>query len=296
MKKQLLIALTIASLVMVSCKPKDVQEETKNEVPAIKVRTTDVVRGPIQDWIALFGDVQAKSTISVMPDTSGKIHAIYVSVGDYVRKGQKIADIDPSRPGLNYSLSPVNSPITGTVTSVTGEEGAMTSPQSALAKVGILDNLEIELQVPEKYVFRLSPGREGVVTTDALPGFSQRVQISEISPVINPLSRTATVKLKLIDNQGKLKPGMYVDIRLLSQSKEDVVITSEKALLQRDEDTYVYKITDGKAELVKVDIGIRSEGKAEIVSGLSEGDKVITSGKNLLYNGAPISVMSEEVL
>jgi len=300
MNKKITLIMVSAGLLLAGCQrggaPKETPQAEAGKIPSVKVRTAPVETGDIQQWINLFGDVQAKSTIAATPDTNGRIHGIYVRPGDFVKKGQKIADVDPSRPGLQYALSPVLAPITGTVTSVLGQKGAMTSPQGVIAQIGLLDELEVTLQVPERFIFQLELGRGGTVTTEALPGFSQEIVISEISPVVNPLSRTALVTLSLVEDQGKLRPGMYGDIRLLSDDKKGVIITSLAALVQREEATYVFVDDQGKARLTPVEIGIRSEGRVQIISGLQPGERVITSGKNLLYNGAPVFITREESL
>ena len=74
-------------------------------------------KGDLNGYLEFGGDVSAVSSVDVLPDTSGKISRIYVSVGDVVKKDQILAEVDASRPGMTYSASPVKAPVAGTVTS-----------------------------------------------------------------------------------------------------------------------------------------------------------------------------------
>ncbi|MCF6334646.1 MAG: efflux RND transporter periplasmic adaptor subunit, partial [Spirochaetales bacterium] len=111
-KKLLLIFITFAILFFaVSCSNKTNTEKDTNPngdaVTVFAVSTTLAVEGEIKDYLQLNGDITASTTVDTFPDTAGKLKNLYVKVGDTVRKNQIIAEIDPSKPGMNFASSPV---------------------------------------------------------------------------------------------------------------------------------------------------------------------------------------------
>ena len=116
----------------------------------------------IKDYIELNGDVKAKVETTLFPDAMGKLVNIRVNIGDFVRKNQIIAEIDPSKPGMNFALSPVKTTITGTVTSLPIEIGSTVTLQTAIAKVGQLNELEIVTYISEKYIRKMKKGLKAI--------------------------------------------------------------------------------------------------------------------------------------
>ncbi|MDR2898063.1 MAG: biotin/lipoyl-binding protein, partial [Spirochaetaceae bacterium] len=113
--------LLILTLIAVSCNKSDAPaapaaaEEAETR---FAVNTLKVSEGTLDDYLEFGGDVVASSSVDVVPDASGRLAVLHVAVGDRVNRNQIIAEIDPSRPGMTYSLAPVRAPIEGTVTSL----------------------------------------------------------------------------------------------------------------------------------------------------------------------------------
>jgi membrane fusion protein (multidrug efflux system) len=89
---------------------------------------------------------------------------------------------------------------------------------------------------------------------------------------------------------GKLRPGMFARVRLLTSEVKDALMVPEESLFPVGEDKYVYRIVDGRARRQKVDIGLRRDAKVEIVGGLAAGDVVVTAGQPKIRDGAPVKV------
>src|SRR6185369_1853200 len=103
-----------------------------------------------RNYLELTGDVVTETNVDIFPDTGGTLSAINVQVGDPLVKGKTlIASIDPSKPGASFALSPVYSPLTGTLTSLTAQLGATVSAQTSLGTVGVLSDLLVDSKVPE---------------------------------------------------------------------------------------------------------------------------------------------------
>ncbi len=270
----------------------------------LPVRTVKAVSGTVQDYIRISGDIQAASTINVMPDTAGKLVRRLVRTGDYVRKGQVLAQVDPSRPGASFSLSPVEAPISGTVTEILAEVGETVSQGAPAARIGQLDQLEIEAFVSEKFVNRVEQGQRAYVHLESLSGRSLAAEVAEIAPVVNP--KTRTLQVTLVFTQGPdgpqglpagaaagVKAGMLADISLIIEEHAETVKVPRRAVLERGGGYFVYRIRDGRAEKADVVRGIQSRDAVEIRSGLEPGDRVAVSGTSRLADGLRVRVLEE---
>lgn len=302
-KLKLTFGVIIAlSLALTSCgKPTASSEESSNKptplTTSYNVRTATVIRQELSSYLDLSGDVEASVSVDVYPDTAGILANINVELGSHIRKNQIIAYIDPAKPGMNYAANPVKAPISGTITALNVDPGTTVSPQVPLVRIGQLDSLIITTQVPERFIYMINPEQKALITTTALPGTALsegkfNAQVSSISPVVNPVSRTMGIKLK-VSGDSAVKAGMFVGIRLITSTQKDALVIPEKALIRRNLETFVFRVNGDNAEKVVVTLGMESEGLFEILRGLSEGDQVITEGVSLLSDGSLIRILKD---
>ena len=124
-----------------------------------------------------------------------------------VTKGQTLLQIDPSRPGMIYSNSPVNSPISGTVTNLPFKIGETINVQTPVASIGNLDDLEIIANVSEKYFSKMKKGLKVIIDVDAYKDITFTGEITELSPVVDPASRMLETKITINESNLKLLYG-----------------------------------------------------------------------------------------
>lgn len=271
-----------------------VNREGNLENLKIPVKTVEASVGMIQEYIRLNGDVQASSTVVVVPDTSGKLTEIRVKAGQFVRKGEVLALVNPSRPGANFALSPVVSPVSGAVTEVLGNVGSTITPAIPVVRIGQLSDLEVVAHVSERYVSRLAMGQEALISVIALPGVVTKAYVSEIAPVVNPRTRTMEISFSLNGSSELFKAGMLADISLIVEEKKSVIRIPESSIILRGDDSIVFVLAaNGKAEERKIKPGLIIDGYAEVIEGIYPGEKVIFSGKALITDGAEVDLIEE---
>jgi membrane fusion protein (multidrug efflux system) len=249
------------------------------------------------------GDVAAASSVDVYADTaSGKVTDIVAEPGDMVARDDIIMWIDPSRPGQTYAQSPVRSPIAGTVTAVNASVGSLVSAQMPVATVGDLSNLEVVTYIPEKFVTSVRLGQQARISLisweegDFLSG-----RVSEVSPVVDPNSRTLKTVIALDSaaaSRRGVRAGMFVKISMVTRTWENVLTLPGSAIIERFDDQFVYIIEEDENDLRvrRRDIvsDLRIDGVARIVSGLEEGDLVVLKGNNLVEDQSAVRIVSEE--
>lgn len=217
--------------------------QKKDEQSVFAVDVIKVVRGEFNDYIKLYGNIQSKRNVKVFPDQNGKVANLYVKLGQTVSKGTKLMDIDPSKPGMTYANSPVFAPVAGSVTSLPFKIGETVSVQSAVASIGQLDSLEIVSNVAEKYISKMKEGLQVYIDVDAYHDMTFKGVTSEISPVVDEISRTLEVKADVRDPNSKLlKPGMYGNMRVITEYKPNAFKIPSECVMRRYGDTFVYVI------------------------------------------------------
>ncbi|MDR2481173.1 MAG: efflux RND transporter periplasmic adaptor subunit [Spirochaetaceae bacterium] len=292
------------------------------------VTTTKAVEGDIAKYLVLAGDIVSGSTVDAYSDAQGRVTRVYVSVGARVARGQALALVDPSKPGMNYVQHTVQAPISGTVTSVPAEVGMTISQSTPLVKIAGGGALEIQLFVPERFISQVNLRQQCEITLDAYPDEVFRGSVQEVSPTVDPVSRTESIKVN-VDNQGsRLKAGMFAKVKVVTEKKDKAVTIPMSAIVQRQGKSVVFIISEAGAEAagkkqdsdaaqtgggapagapsgptgaaiktarqVEVTTGIISDNVAEITSGLQAGDEIIDKGMSLLTDGASVNIVNIE--
>jgi multidrug efflux pump subunit AcrA (membrane-fusion protein) len=263
------------------------------------VRTEEAEIRSLQAYIEVNGNIVSERQIAVMPDAAGKLVSMRAALGDTVRKGALLAEIDPSRPGAEYSLSPVYAPVSGVVASSPAAEGSTVSVNTTLLTIAAADSLEIEALIPEREVGQLRTGLSAQVRLEAFPGEVFTATLARLSPVIDPASRTKKITLKFTRNDSRINPGMFARIKLNTRSYENVVSIPQQALTDKRGSAVVYvvnaNVLDG-APLVSMRTvipGVNIDGEVEIKSGLAAGEAVVVQGQQFLTDGAAVRLIGK---
>ena len=293
----ILMAAAILSSALVSCKGKSEKTAKEEETETIYAVNADIVQaGNLDDYLEFGGDVSSVSAVDVYPDAAGKISRIRVAVGDLVKKDQIIAYVDPSRPGMNYSENPVKAPISGRVTSFPPTIGTMVSQSYSIAKISDTDELQIKVNVAERFISRIRENQTAIVSFDAYPGVEFKARVFEVSPVLDTTSRTMLAKLKVGPADSRIKAGMYARVKLITDTIEGAVVIPNDAIVYRDGKPYVFTAKSESAEssvnMVSVKEGLSVDNKTEIQEGLKEGDVIIVKGQSLLSDGSKVKILS----
>ena len=169
---------------------------------------------------------------------------------------------------LDYTR--VKAPYAGIVTRRFVERGETVTPGQPLMSGLSLEKLRVAVELPQTVAgeVRKNP-RAWVITSEG------RVASEEITlfPIADPVTNTFRVRLDLPDGQFGLYPGMFVKAAFPVGETERLLVPA-RAVLQRSEVTAVYVVTDNRVRLRQVRLGQRFADRVEILSGLSEGEKV----------------------
>lgn len=256
------------------------------------VKTQELTTGSLRDYLELNGDVVTETNVDIFPDTGGKLAELFVQVGDHVVKGKTIlATVDPSKPGVSYSLSPVPSPLTGTITTLTAQLGATVSAQTSLGTVGILSDLLVESKVPETQVASVAKGLKADVTFEAFPGRVFSAVVDRVDPVIDTTSRTKTIRLRFLGAADPVNLGMFAKVKLYFANREPKVLVPQESVVTRLGKSYAFIVNGSTVVRREVTLGLTVDGVAEALTGVKPGEVLVVKGQELLDDGAKVKVV-----
>jgi membrane fusion protein, multidrug efflux system len=195
---------------------------------------------------------------------------------------------------LELSYTNIVAPIDGVVAQRMVKQGNLIQLNSALFRVVDARQLDAVLNVPEKELATLSAGLAATMEVDALPGQPFAGSIDRVSPVVDAGSGTFRVVVRF-DSKGVLKPGMFGRVGIVHSQREDALTIPRTALLEDAGESAVFAVREGAAVRVPIQLGYVNGELAEVRSGLSEGDSVVTAGKVTLRDGSKVEVLNAPV-
>lgn len=265
---------------------------------AIVVQVTPVELGRIENSVVINGDVLTRNQVSIFPTVGGRLTQARYGIGDSVGAGSVVAMVDPSRPGEVFSLSPVVSTVSGTVLQAPFSVGDTVSTNSALYVVGDLSSLRVETFVPERFVSAIRSGLGATVALEALPGETFHARIDEVSPVLDPASRTLRIRLHFANAQGapaldpRIRAGMFATVTLVTNALDNVPTIPRDAAIRAQGEWIAFVVCeDGVAHRRALELGMESELFLEVRSGLSLGDRIVSAGQNFLADGDLVRIV-----
>jgi multidrug efflux pump subunit AcrA (membrane-fusion protein) len=263
--------------------------------------TVSPVRGDLESHFVDSGEIAPKNYVDVASKVSGRVTEISVDEGEKVRKGDALCVIQPGRSEVErYVASTVTAPIDGIVMRYSQQQQQGSSDESRLARVGDyvtglvesnnptylmrladLTRLIVRMKISEMDVLKLHEGMDVDVTVDALPGEKFPARVALVSPQAEKDQngiKNFKVEIALARIDRRMKPGMTARVDGLLDARRKVLKLPLSAVFEEDGKNYAYEqAPDGrKPRRVELKLDLRNETDAEVLSGVKEGDKLLT--------------------
>ena len=185
----------------------------------------------------------------------------------------------------NFDDCFVKATISGNIATKDIVLGATAAPGMKVTHIVDFSKFKIMINVNENDVAKLSTGKKVSIKVDAIPGNTFEGIVNTIGMYSGDGMRAYPVEVIINNNQYPLKSGMFARCEIMSETKNNALIVSENAVvLNNDGTAHVFVIENSKSYLKKVKLGIKSNGKYEILSGIEPNTKVVTLGKERLVN------------
>jgi Cu(I)/Ag(I) efflux system membrane fusion protein len=185
--------------------------------------------------------------------------------------------------GESQNTVPVYATQDGIVTMLGAREGMYIQPQNELFTIADDSRMWVQIDVYEHQLDWVKEGLDAEITVPAYPGRAWEGKVEYLYPELDKKARTLRVRLAFDNLDGALRPNMFVNAVIYGGPRRDVLTIPQEALIVTGERESVVKvIEEGRFQPVDVVTGMQQGGKVEILSGLNEGDEVVTSGQFLI--------------
>jgi Cu(I)/Ag(I) efflux system membrane fusion protein len=181
-------------------------------------------------------------------------------------------------------------PQDGIVSSLGVRDGMFIQPNTTVMSLADLSSVWLQAEVFESQTDWVAAGQAAEATLDYMPGVEFSGQVDYVYPVLDPVTRTLKVRLRFDNPDERLKPNMYARVSIYGRLEPNALSIPREALIPAPgRDRVVVAAGDGKFLVHEVMTGIESGEYVEILAGISEGDKVVTSAQFLLDSEASLA-------
>jgi len=187
----------------------------------------------------------------------------------------------------------VIAPVSGTISTLTAVESSFVTASYPVAVIQGAEQMKISVYVSEALIPALAVGNTADVLVETA-GVSFPSQIRSVDRSANPQLGLYGVTLSVPAEVTGLLPGMFADVTFHADSRENTIVIPTQAIQSNDGVQYVYVVEDNAAVYTEVTTGLVGNGVTEILSGLEEGDALVTVGQTYLTDGSAVRVVSVE--
>jgi len=208
----------------------------------------------------------------------------------------------------NFNDAFIKAPFDGIINERFLEIGDMSAGGIPIFSIIQIENVKVNIKVIDREYNYIQEGQNVRLQVRAHPGKVFNGTVAKKRPAFDPVSRMAQVELLFPNRDGRLNPGMFGEIELVIDSREDVPLVPIEALLFRIEldeslgrlideqlvrQPYVYVVEGGRAVRRPLKLGYESHDAAEVISGLEPGDRIVIRGQNNLTDGIRVDIARE---
>ncbi|MPY87626.1 MAG: efflux RND transporter periplasmic adaptor subunit [Luteitalea sp.] len=185
------------------------------------------------------------------------------------------------------------SPVDGFVAKRYVDPGAQVSPAGPVVSVVDISLVRLVVNLVEKDLRRVQAGVPAAVQVDAYPGQTFEGRVARLAPVLDPATRTAQMEVEVPNEDARLKPGMYARVEIQTAHEDNALVVPRNAVVDQEGRRGVFLVNQRTAHFTEVRTGIEEPQRIEVLSGLTEGQQVITTGAAGLRHGDPVQVAGQ---
>jgi HlyD family secretion protein len=205
---------------------------------------------------------------------------------------QSNARLDELRITLANTI--ITSPVNGFVARRAADPGAFVSQNAPIVDVVDISRVRLVANVVEKDLKEIRAGDQASVEVDAFPGEMFMGRIARVAPVLDPATRTAPIEIEIPNGDYRLKPGMYARIGIVSGEQKDALVVPANSVVDSGGRRGVFLAQENNTAMFRpVRVGVEEPEQVEILEGVAEGDRVVTTGAGALRDGDRFLVAGE---
>jgi membrane fusion protein (multidrug efflux system) len=201
------------------------------------------------------------------------------------------AKVEAARAVVNDRV--IRAPFGGRVGLRNVSVGGLVTPGQIITTLDDTSVIKLDFTVPETFLATVKVGQQVEAASAAYNGEIFRGRVSGISTRVDPDSRSVTMRALIDNRNGRLKPGMFMSVRLTRDAGKALLIP-EQSLVPQGDAQYVFRLAGDVVTKQAVIIGRRKPGHVEVTKGLSPGDLIVIEGGEKLQDGAKVNVVNDK--
>jgi len=162
---------------------------------------------------------------------------------------------------------------------------------SVIAKIMDYQVMYMDVQLPEKYIAVIKPGQVVRLTNYTIPEDTIIGSITQLSPAINPDTRTFKGNISIINPRYLMRPGMFVKADIVTDRRDSVIVIPKSIILSRQKGKTVFVIDRGVAQERIIETGLENTYNVEVVRGVTRNEQIVTSGFETLSNKSKVKII-----
>ena len=254
-----------------------------------------------QEWIVGANVASRKLALQTAQHTVKEKEALFsrkltteVEVNN-ARKALADAQAGYEEARIKVRKTAVKAPITGVMTDVTQiTQGTEIQMNAVIGKVVDYSKVLVDLRIPNSQVLAIKLGKPVRVSNYAFSETEFEGKITAADPVLDPTTRTLRVVATVDNPDLMLRPGMFVRSEIVKAAHVNVVVVPKKLIVKRQNQDVVFVEESARAQMRTVETGLESRDSIEVVDGIEEGDRLITSNYETLRARTRVRVTSSE--
>ena len=281
-------------------KPEAKREEnivtlTKANLENVTLKTEPAALSSLGMTLKAAGRVSANlnKTAKVTPTLEGRLTKLNFDLNDHVKAGDVVALVES--PELLGKALELKAAIDGVIIERTATAGELVDKSKAIYTISDPAQLWAIAEVKERDIAAVKLGQDAAFTTLAFPAEKFHGKVVLIGNQVEAGSRTVEVRIAVDNTDGRLKPGMFADVEIVTTILDNVLLIPDNALETDGANQIVFVALDGnKFEKRVVRLGLEQSGRVQILDGVKAGENIVTTGGFILKSEMLKGQLGEE--
>ena len=256
---------------------------TKENLEHVQIKTEEAALGSLENTLKAAGRVSENlnKTAKVMSTLEGRLTKLNHDLNDKVKAGDVLALVQT--PELLGKALEVKSPIDGVITDRKSTAGELVTKDTQIYTISDPTDLWVLAEIKERDIAAVKNGQDASFSVLAYPEETFRGKVVRIGNRVEDQSRTVETRIEVNNADGRLKPGMFADVEIVTTVTEGALVISDKALQTNGEEAIVFVALDAmKFEKRVVKLGMEQHGRVQVLEGVKAGEKIVTDGSFIL--------------
>lgn len=268
---------------------------TKESLAHVTFKTEVVARGSLDLTLKAVGRISdnLNKTAKVTTTLEGQLTKLSVDLNDRVKAGDVLALVQA--PELLGKLLELKAPIDGVIIERSRTLGELIYKNTAVYTISDPTDLWVIAEIKERDIGAVHVGQETFFAVLAYPGEKFPGKVTLLGNRVETESRTLETRIEVNNTDGRLKPGMFTDVEIATTALKDILIVSDEARQTFENDKIVFvALSDTTFEKRVITTGMEQHGRIQVLTGLKEGDRVVTEGSFTLKSELLKDELGEE--